>query len=128
MRNLMGRLLVASGVMVVALIMGNVSVLADVTAIAIGARSSDPDDLAAGWATAATNEAAIKEAVEYCQKDGGKDCKVLSNMTFQNCGAVSADDKMKVFMNVERTRREAEEASLKSCGNSSCHVVISRCH
>jgi Domain of unknown function (DUF4189) len=101
--------------------------LADVTAIAVGARSNDPDDLAATWFTAKTNAEAIRGAIDLCKQDGGTDCQVLQNLTFEACAAVSADDQLKLHFNVERTRRESEEAALRSCGNSSCHVLISHC-
>ena len=82
-------------------------------------------DVGYGTATGySTREAAGKAALKNCRDEGNNSCKVV--VRFDKCGAYagSADYYGTGWGNTEKAARSA---AMDSCGNNSCHIVVSDC-
>ena len=94
-------------------------------AIAVDDEAGDSvDEVGYGIGFGATRDAAAREAIRKCRKDGNDYCVV--KVRFDGCGAYAVSRR---FYGVGwgKTLALAERAALQQCGRSTCRIVVSEC-
>lgn len=92
-------------------------------AIDVTQKTSEPSYGVGGGATEAE---ASENATGFCQKTGSKaGCKIV--VTYQQCGAFASNGHDAGWAKAP-SKKEAEAAAVKACGQSDCAVAASDCN
>jgi hypothetical protein len=73
---------------------------------------------------ASSREAAAREALAECKKQGNKNCKVVAR--FDQCGAYAGNKKY-FGVGWGRSIDAARTMAMNECGQRSCKVIVAEC-